>query len=70
MPPRCSGLPWDSTGHAAHRVVTSGETPFMARYPEECTRDAEALGAWLQGMAEDAQNFAVTAFDGETAVVM
>lgn len=63
-----SAEPKDAASIAAHRVVTSGETPFMARYPEECTRDAEALGVWLQGMAEDAQNFAVTAFDGETVV--
>lgn len=63
-----SAEPKDAASLALHRCITSGETPFMARYPEECTRDAEALGAWLQGMAEDAQNFAVTAFDGETVV--
>ena len=60
--------PDNAASLALHRCITSGETPFMARYPEECTRDAEALGAWLQGMAEDAQNFAVTAFDGGNVV--
>ena len=63
-----SAEPKDAASLALHRCITSGETPFMARYPEECTRDAEALAGWLHGMAEDAQNFAVTAFDGETVV--
>ena len=63
-----SAEPKDAASLALHRCITSGETPFMARYPEECTRDAETLGAWLQGMAEDAQNFAVTAFDGGNVV--
>lgn len=63
-----SAGPTDAASLAAHRFITSGETPFMARYPEECTRDAEALAAWLQGMADDTQNFVVTAFDGENVV--
>ena len=37
--------PDNAASLALHRCITSGETPFMARYPEECTRDAEALGA-------------------------
>ena len=63
-----SAAPKDAASLALHRCITSGETPFMARYPEECTLDTAALGAWLQGMAEDAQNFAVTAFDGGNVV--
>ena len=53
-----SAEPKDAASLALHRCITSGETPFMARYPEECTRDAEALAGWLHGMAEDPQNFA------------
>ena len=37
-----SAEPKDAASLALHRCITSGETPFMARYPEECTRDAEA----------------------------
>ena len=36
-----SAAPKDAASLALHRCITSGETPFMARYPEECTRDAE-----------------------------
>ena len=46
-----SAAPKDAASLALHRCITSGETPFMARYPEECTRDAEAL-AGLQGGVE------------------
>lgn len=63
-----SAEPKDAVSLAAHRRITSGETPFMARYPEECTRDTAVLAAWLQTMADDAQNFVVTAFNGDTVV--
>ena len=40
-----SAEPKDAASLALHRCITSGETPFMARYPEECTLDTAALAA-------------------------
>ena len=63
-----SARPSDAASVAEHRRITSGETHFMARCPEECTQDADRLTASLQAMEEDVQNFTVTAFDGQTVV--
>lgn len=63
-----SARPSDAGSLAAHRLITSGETSFMARYPEECTQDAVLLAHQLQTWVEDPQNFTVTAFTGGTVV--
>ena len=56
--------------NALREMLTADTASFYVQQPNfhGLFEDAEALGAWLQGMAEDAQNFAVTAFDGETVV--
>lgn len=49
-----------------HRYRTSGETHFMARYPEEGRLNTEKMKEGLKQMEEDPQNFLVTAYlDGK-----
>lgn len=52
----------DAASMCRHRCVTSAETYFMARYPEECDPDTERMKAYLTQMEDSPQNFTVTAF--------
>lgn len=54
----------------AHRTITSGETHFMAREPEECGNcyDLEKMRAYLADMAADEKNFLITVFEGDTII--
>lgn len=47
-----------------HRRITSGETHFMARYPEECDFQEARMRAYLTAAEESPLGFMVTAFDG------
>lgn len=50
----------------AYLRLTSGETHFMVRYPEECSQSLEAAQKRLQAMADDERSFMLAAFlDGE-----
>lgn len=49
-------------------VITSGETPFLIRYPEECTETLEQEAAFLQKMAESPIDMMIVCLvDGELA---
>ena len=63
-----SAEPPDARSQCRHRRLTSGETDFMARYPEECTFDPEQIGRELAATAESPRDFTVTAFLGERVV--
>lgn len=45
-----------------HRFITSGETYFMARYPEEGRLNVNKMQDVLNSMEKDPQSFMVTAF--------
>lgn len=47
---------------AEHRYITSCETHFMARYPEECKFNIETMKDYLQSAEESENDFLVTAF--------
>lgn len=51
-----------------HRRITSGETHFMARWPEECGFDESRMRTYLTAAGESPLGFMVTAFDGERIV--
>lgn len=56
----------ETEGICEHRYRTSGETHFMARYPEEGRLNTEKAREGIKSMEEDAQNFLVTAYlDGK-----
>lgn len=52
----------DAESLCIHRTITSAETYFMSRYPEECNYDMEAMRANLTEIAKDEKCFMVTAF--------
>ncbi len=52
----------DAKSLCQHRYVTSGETYFMARYPEECSFDIADVGQKLLHTQNSACDFMVTAF--------
>lgn len=52
----------DAESLCSHRMITSAETYFMSRYPEECNYDLDAMRANLRETAEDPKCFMVTAF--------
>lgn len=52
----------------AFRYKTFCETHFVARYPEECEQDLDALRAGIAGCAESPFDFEVGAFAGEKLV--
>ena len=61
-----SPQPSDAEQLNAYLRLTSGETHFMVRYPEECNQSVEAAQKRLQAMADDERNFMLAAFlDGE-----
>ena len=56
----------DTEGICEHRYRTSGETHFMARYPEEGRLNTEKMREGLKSLEEDSQSFLVTAYlDGK-----
>lgn len=58
--------PSDAAQLNAYLRLTSGETHFMVRYPEECNQSIEAAQRRLQAMADDERSFMLAAFlDGE-----
>ena len=58
--------PSDAAQLNAYLRLTSGETHFMVRYPEECDQSVEAAQRRLQAMLDDERSFMLTAFlDGE-----
>ena len=52
----------NAKGICEHRYRTSGETHFMARYPEEGKLNLEKMTAGLKELEKDEQAFLVTAF--------
>ncbi len=52
----------EAEGICEHRYRTSGETHFMARYPEEGRLNTEKAREGIKSMEEDEQNFLVTAY--------
>ena len=52
----------DAESLCAHRTITSAETYFMSRYPEECIYDIDVMRASLTEIAESPKCFMVTAF--------
>ena len=58
--------PSDAAQLNAYLRLTSGETYFMVRYPEECSQSTEAAQRRLQAMVDDERSFMLAAFlDGE-----
>ena len=61
-----SPQPSDAEQLNAYLRLTSAETHFMVRYPEECSQSTEAAQKRLQAMLEDERSFMLAAFiDGE-----
>ena len=58
----------DAEALNAFRLATYRETHFMARYPEECGQNLEAMQKGLAGSEASALNFEVGAFAGEKLV--
>ena len=52
----------DAEAVIRHIQITSGETHFMARYPEEFTMTVEEEQAFLKKLAEDKDDFMISAF--------
>ena len=57
-----SATEYDAKMICEHRYITSGETYFMARYPEECTFDVSVMAARLKGTKRSSCDFTITAF--------
>ena len=57
-----SPAPEDAGAVEEHRRVTSEETYFMARYPEERQSDVEAMKKWMAALSEDPREFGISAF--------
>ncbi|MEE1032662.1 MAG: GNAT family N-acetyltransferase [Ruminococcus sp.] len=56
----------DAESVCAHKYITSEESYYMARYPEECEHDVSAIETRLSDIEKHPQNFSVTAFkDGK-----
>lgn len=52
----------DAAAVNEHRRITSEETYFMARYPEELNFDGEAMKAQLDTVNRDDRDFGISAF--------
>ena len=57
-----SAIDVDASSLCQHRYVTSGETYFMARYPEECSFDVADMEKRLIHIQNSDCDFLVTAF--------
>ena len=53
---------FDAEQMLEHMKLTSGETEFMSRYPEEITVSVEAQSRFLQMIENDADNFMLAAY--------
>jgi len=63
-----SAEPEDAAAMLEHLRQTSGETAFLARYPEEVQMTVEEEAAYIRFYLEDAENFILTAWiDGKLA---
>lgn len=60
--------PDDAASLLCHQQITSGETDFMARYPEECTGTLAAMQERLHLLEQHLCSFTVTAFCGDRVV--
>lgn len=60
--------PDDAASLLCHQQITSGETDFMARYPEECTGTLAAMQERLHLLEQHPCSFTVTAFCGDRVV--
>ena len=61
-----SPQPSDAEQMNAYLRLTSAETHFMVRYPEECSQSTEAAQKRLQAMLDSERSFMLAAFiDGE-----
>ena len=58
----------DAEAHIQFKSTTSGETHFMARYPEECVYDIEKVRKGLAVCEASPTNFEIGAYDGEEQV--
>lgn len=58
----------DAETHIKFKSITSGETYFMARYPEECACDIEKVRAGLAACETSPVNFEVGVYNGEEQV--
>lgn len=58
----------DAEAHIRFKSITSGETYFMARYPEECDYDIEKVRAGLAACEASPANFEVGVYNGEEQV--
>ena len=58
----------DAEAHIRFKSTTSGETHFMARYPEECDYDIEKVCKGLAACEASPFNFEIGAYDGEEQV--
>ena len=63
-----SGRTSDAASVCRHRHMTSQETYFMARYPEECSLDAKKMSIQLQETADSPREFNVTALIGSKVI--
>ena len=58
----------DAEAHIRFKSTTSGETHFMARYPEECNCDIEKVRTGLAACEASPSSFEIGAYDGEEQV--
>ena len=63
-----SAVSKDVDSLARHRTITSGETYFMARYPEECNYDMDRMKFILDEIEKSPREFMVTAFIGDEVI--
>ena len=63
-----SAHPDDAASLLSHQQLISGETHFLARYPEECTGTLAAMQERLHLLEQHPCSFTVTAFCGDQAV--
>lgn len=63
-----SALPEDARSLIEHRVITSGETYFLGRYPEEVTTDINFISKFIADMKSSPDEFMITAFDGDRVI--
>ena len=52
----------DAEEIANHRKITSAETYYMARYPEECAFDMETMRSMLKNIESSPSDFMVNIF--------
>ncbi len=63
-----SALPENALSIIEHRTITSGETDFLGRYPEEVNKDVDFISKFIQDIQKSPDEFMVTAFDGDRVI--